>query len=219
MVATAAFTFQILGPITVVDGNGNWIPLAGDLQRALVAVFLIHPNMVVSVDRLIDALWGERPPTHARTALQNLVCRLRKLLGTSTIVTRSPGYVFRVDEGQIDATRFERLLNCARDAEEGERIRLLEDALELWYGDPLADVFYESFAQPTILRLEELRMKAIEDLYATKLSAGTTEVARELIPDLRALVEMYPLWDAFRQQLARALHSVGRSVDGLRLAS
>src|SRR3954468_23803810 len=101
--------FRILGPIEVVAG-GRPLALGGPKQRALLAALLVRANEVVSAERLINALWNERPPETAHAALQVHVSQLRKLLGRDRIVTRAPGYLLRVDADELDRERFERLV-------------------------------------------------------------------------------------------------------------
>src|SRR5213082_2399610 len=105
--------FRILGPLEVADGE-EVLPLTGQKQRALLALLLLDANRVVSTDRLVDALWGEQPPRTAATSLQNFVSQLRKLLGPDLLVTRSPGYLLRVDPDALDLDRFTRLVERAR---------------------------------------------------------------------------------------------------------
>src|SRR5438093_11471749 len=105
--------FRILGPLELAC-NGEPLLLGGASQRALLAILLLHANQVVSSDRLIDELWGGEAPETARTALQVHVSQLRKVLGPDVIVTRSPGYVIRVEPGALDLDRFERLVEDAR---------------------------------------------------------------------------------------------------------
>src|SRR5262245_52744260 len=100
---------RVLGPLEAVGPEGA-VPLGGPKQRALLAVLVLHPNEVVSSDRLIDELWGDQPPKTATAYLQNCVSRLRKALGSDVVETRAPGYALRVDEEAIDSRRFERLL-------------------------------------------------------------------------------------------------------------
>src|SRR5207244_1509486 len=147
--------FRILGPLEVTaDGQ----PLAlGGKQRALLAVFLLHANEVVSSERLIDALWGDRPPDTAQAALQVYVSQLRKILGQDRIETRAPGYAFRLAPNELDAARFEALLAGADGAEP------LREALALWRGPALADFQYEPWAQSEMARLDELRVAALEE--------------------------------------------------------
>src|ERR1700746_3038372 len=113
--------FRLLGPIDVVDGDRT-VAIAGGRQRALLAALLLRPNEVVSTDRLIDELWGDRRPATATTALHGLVSTLRKVLeadhakhaAPTVLVTRAPGYMLYVDEGDIDAVEFQRLLDHGR---------------------------------------------------------------------------------------------------------
>ena len=117
--------FRILGPLEVFD-EGRSVDVGAAKQRALLAVLLLNANRVVSSDRLIEALWGERPPATAQKALQVYVSQLRKAVGRDSILTRAPGYELRVEPGELDLERFEALV-----AEE----RLVE-ALRLWRGTP-----------------------------------------------------------------------------------
>src|ERR1051326_5795159 len=91
----AGMEFRILGPLEV-EVEGQQVPLGGLKQRALVAVLLLHPNEVVSRDRLIDALWGERAPASAQRSLDSYVSRLRGLLGPQRLVRRQPGLLLVV---------------------------------------------------------------------------------------------------------------------------
>src|SRR5207248_3531928 len=146
--------FRILGPLEVVDADRS-VSLGGGRQRALLALLLTRSNEVVSTDRLVDQLWGAQPPRTALNTIQYYVSQLRKLLGADRIVTRPPGYLIRVEPGELDLERFERLV------EEGGA-EGLRQALALWRGAPLADFAYEAFAQAAIGRLEELRLTALE---------------------------------------------------------
>jgi DNA-binding SARP family transcriptional activator len=104
--------FRILGPLEVVDA-GQPVPLGGSKQRTLLALLLLTPNRPVSVDRLIDAVWSGEPPAAASNALQYHVAQLRKLLGDAVVVTQEPGYLIRLDSGQLDLLRFEELVGEA----------------------------------------------------------------------------------------------------------
>ena len=94
--------FAILGPLQVHDGMTP-LSLGGGHQRKLLALLLLHANQPVSSDRLIEELWGGRPPETAAKALQGLVSQLRKQLGTATVETVSGGYLVRIDDGDLDA--------------------------------------------------------------------------------------------------------------------
>ena len=185
--------FRILGPLEVWDG-GCEVSLGGPKPRALLALLLLHPNEVVSADRLIDELWGEDSPERAAAALRVNVSRLRKALPQDVLTTRSPGYVIRVEPDELDLHRFERLVDEGRSllarglaADASERLR---DALSLWRGPALADFAYESFAQAAIARLEEIRLAAVELRIDADLALGRHD---ELVGELEALVAEHPL--------------------------
>ena len=184
--------FRILGPLEV-EHEGRLVPLGGTRQRAVLAILLLHRGEVVSMDRLIDELWGERPPDTATKTVQVYVSRLRKELGQDLVLTRGGGYVLELDPAQLDAERFDRLAGEGRDAlERGEAAsasELLRHALDLWRGPPLADLAYEPFAQSHIARLEELRLVALEQRIEADLSLGRHAA---LIPELETLVREHP---------------------------
>src|ERR671923_737167 len=99
----------MLGPLEVTDGD-RALAIGAGHQRALFAMLLLHANQVVSVDRLIDALWGATPSPTAAKTVQVYVSRLRKQLGDRRLVTRAPGYALHVDSSELDLARFERLV-------------------------------------------------------------------------------------------------------------
>src|SRR4051812_33739522 len=102
---------RLLG-LVEASQDGHAIPMGGPKPRALLAILALHANATVSVDRLIEGLWGEQPPATAPKAVQVLVSHLRKQLAgaDAEIVTRGRGYELRVDPDDVDALRFERLL-------------------------------------------------------------------------------------------------------------
>jgi DNA-binding SARP family transcriptional activator len=205
---------RILGPLEVSD-DGRVVELGAGRQRALLALLALHVPEIVATDRLIEELWGGSPPPTAAKALQNLVSQLRRSLGADSIATRPPGYSLRLDADDLDARRFERL------AAEGHRLleedpgrarQTLLEALGLWRGRALADFAYEDFAQSKIMRLEELRLGAIEDRIDADLATGR---ATELVPELEPLVSAHPLRERLRGQLMLALYRSGRQADAL----
>jgi DNA-binding SARP family transcriptional activator len=207
--------FRILGPLEVSDEGGQ-VSLGGGKPRALLAVLLLHPNEVVSADRLIDELWGEDLPKRAAAALRVNVSRLRKALAQDVLATRAPGYVIRVEPEELDLHRFERLVDegrslLARDlpADASERLR---DALSLWRGPALADFAYASFAQTAIARLEEIRLAAVELRIDADLALGRHD---ELVGELEALVAEHPLRERLRGHLMTALYRSGRQAEAL----
>ncbi len=193
--------FRILGPLEVIE-DGQALELGGQKQRALLAVLLLEANRVVSSDRLIQALWEEGPPETAQKALQVYVSQLRKTLGRERLETRAPGYLVRVEEGELDLERFQEL------RAEGK----LAEALSLWRGPPLSDVAYQRFAQTEIARLEELRLACLEDRLEADLASGRHA---ELVGELEALAREHPLRQRPRGQLMLALYRSGRDAEAL----
>jgi class 3 adenylate cyclase len=207
--------FRLLGPLEV-RRDEEPLRLSSAKQRTLLADLLLHQGEVVSVDRLIEDLWGGEPPAGARHALEAHASRLRQTLGDSApLVARPPGYLLEVDASSIDSLRFERLLEKARGAlDSGEHEPAAEwvrAALALWRGPALADFTYEPFAQGQIGRLEELRWDALELRIDCDLELGR----RDLVAELEALVAAEPLRERLREQLMLALYRQGRQADAL----
>jgi DNA-binding SARP family transcriptional activator len=204
--------FRILGPLEVRD-DAAVVPVGGEKQRAVLAILLLERGRVVPTDRLIDTLWGENPPRTAATSLQNFVSQLRKQLGADVLETRPPGYRIRIAPEQLDLARFERLVEEARGAPARDRADRLHDALALWRGSPLADLQFESWAQPQINRLEELRLTTVEDRLEAELEAGRRG---EIVGELEALVDAHPHRERLRGLLMLALYRSGRQADALK---
>lgn len=202
--------FRILGPLEVSD-DGRPVELAGQRQRALLSALLLRPNQVVATERLVDELWGDDAPKHAKTSLHNSAGLLRKVLGDA-LVTRAPGYVLKVEPEQVDALRFERALSEAREAEPAERPAILRAALDLWRGAALADVAYESFAVHEALRLEELKLVGREELIDAEIELGRHNA---VIGEIEALVAQNPLRERLRAQQLLALYRAGRQAEAL----
>jgi DNA-binding SARP family transcriptional activator len=204
--------FRVLGPLEVIE-QGRLLVLGGPRQRALLALLLTRANEVVSTDRLIDDLWGAHTPSTAANALQYHVSRLRKALApTEVILTQEPGYLIRVGPDELDLLRFERLVEEARHAPTEVAAQLLRTALDLWRGPALADVVNEPSVQAEILRLEELRLGALERRVEADLALGRHV---ELVGELEVLVREHPLHERLRGQLMLALYGSGRQADAL----
>jgi YVTN family beta-propeller protein len=215
--------FRILGPLEAIE-EGEVVALGGSKQRALLAILLLHANETLSTDRLIDELWGERPPTGAGKTVQVRISRLRKALavggngsaGNSLLVTRERGYELRLDPDCLDSHRFERVAAEGRSelaAGRPERaVSAFERALSLWRGEPLADLAYEPFAQLEIARLRDLRLAVREQLIDAKLAVGGHA---EVVGELDALIGENPLRERLRAQLMLALYRCDRQADAL----
>ena len=196
--------FRILGPLDAIE-EGRALELGGAKQRALLAVLLLNANRVVSSDLLVESLWESQQPEKAQKALHVLVSQLRKTVGGERIVTRPPGYLLCVEEGELDLDRFQRLV-----AEGG--VEQLTAALALWRGPPLAEFAYERFAQPEIARLEELRLATLEQRIEADLELGRHA---ELVGELESLVQEHPLRERLRAQLMLALYRSGRQAEAV----
>ncbi|HEX6679151.1 MAG TPA: AfsR/SARP family transcriptional regulator [Gaiellaceae bacterium] len=208
--------FRVLGPVEAsVDGEPIALPAAK--PRALLAALLLDRNRVVPVARLIDDLWGEVPPETATKALQGYVSQLRKAIGPERLRTRPPGYELRVEDGELDLDRFERLAREGREllaaGDSKAAAKQLGEALELWRGPPLAE-FSEPFARDAGARLEDERLAALEERIDADLAVGRHA---RLVPELERLVAQEPLRERPRAQLMLALYRSGRQADALEL--
>jgi DNA-binding SARP family transcriptional activator/tetratricopeptide (TPR) repeat protein len=201
--------FRILGPLEVRDGE-RVLPLGGARRRAVLALLLLDANRVVSVDRLVDGVWGDAPPASALASLQNHLARLRQELG-ERLVTRAPGYVLRVEDGELDLDRFQRLVDDARGAEPAVSAERFAKALALWRGSPLADLADQP-AGRAAAHLEELRLAALEERIEADLELGRHAA---LVPELEELVAREPYRERPRRQLVLALYRSDRQADAL----
>jgi DNA-binding SARP family transcriptional activator len=206
--------FRILGRVEAFDDGRDVTPHRAQ-PRALLALFLLHPNERLATDRLIEALWGEGAPATADKALQGHVSTLRKALGATRIRTEAGAYRFEVRSGELDAGRFADALAAARSTRDpATRSVALAEALQLWRGEPLAEFGNERFAHAEIARLVELRLAASDARAEAELQLGRH---LEALPDLELLVEEHPLHEGLRAKLMLALYRAGRQSDALRV--
>ncbi|MFD8635976.1 BTAD domain-containing putative transcriptional regulator [Streptomyces sp. NPDC059533] len=217
--------FGLLGPLDVqIDGVS--VHLGGARQRTLLAVLLLSPGRIVSVDSLIDAVWPSGAPTTARNQIAICVARLRKAFrgaaaptgpGDSTplITTSHPGYVLNPLEHRIDAVAFDdavrRARELARDGRNAEACDAYAEALSLWRGRALEGVTGPRVEQEAA-RLEELRLDVHEEYAGLRLQLGRH---RTLIPELSALVRENPLREQARAHLMLAQYRSGRRAAAL----
>jgi DNA-binding SARP family transcriptional activator len=215
-------TFGILGPLAVFR-DGTEISVAGARQLALLAYLLLHANRVVPSERLIDELFGDEPPEGALNSVHTGISRLRRqLAGTQRqevpILTRPPGYLLELERGQLDLHVFEDLLQAARrqldagDAKEASEV--LRSALELWRGEPLADLTAYAFARAEAARLEDLRLAAVMERIESDLALGRHT---EVVGEVERLIADHPLQERLRGQLMLALYRSGRQSEALEL--
>lgn len=205
--------FGLLGPLTV---GGR--PVGSGKVRSLLAALLMRPGRVVPSDDLKLALWGDEPPASATASLHNHVARLRRLLDSEDRVRAvPPGYVLRVDPGELDTQVFEAHARVALAAHNrGDWPAVAEEtaaALALWRGAPLSGLYDPADGEPALVqRLGETRLLVLEWKYEAELRLGRHE---GIGPELAALTGQFPLREAFHRQLMLVLHRTGRQAEAL----
>jgi YVTN family beta-propeller protein len=215
--------FGVLGPLEVLR-SGRAVSLGGPRQRAVLAVLLLQPNRVVSVDRLVEDVWAGHAPEASVTTLQTYVFHLRRVLepgrprggAGEVLATRDRGYLLQVSRERLDTAVFEdglaaglAALEAGRHSEAGER---LGRALGLWRGPVLADLSDYAFIQAEAARLEELRLAAWEGRIEADLALGRHGA---LTAELEQLVAEHPLRERLHGQLMLALYRCGRQAEAL----
>ena len=212
--------FRVLGPVEVVRG-GQVFAAGGARARAVLAMLLLNANRVVSAGRLAGEVWPDLEPDRAAANLQVRLTELRRALRTAgeagRLVTRPPGYIFRVAVGELDVSRFEQLAAAGRAVLAGGdaagAARLLDDSLALWRGPALADLGDLPFAGTERARLEGARLDAVESRLDALLACGRH---RETLDELENLTAKHPLRERFWAQRLLALYRCGRQADALR---
>lgn len=209
--STGGLSFRVFGPIDV-ERAGRSVDIGGPKPRALLAALILRRERTVQTDTLIDAVWGDRGPKTAAKTLQKYVSQLRKRLG-SVLATRSNGYALEVGCEQVDACRFEGLVDRAADRDSRDAVALLTEALGLWRGEPFPELadWPDGIAERT--RLEERRLEALERLMRAELDMGHH---RRIVGRLEELVAQHPLREQLWSPLMIALYRSGRQVEALR---
>lgn len=213
---------NILGPLAVRD-DGTHVRIPGEKLRAIVAVLALSPGHPVSRNSLIDELWGEEPPSNAENSLHGHIARLRRVLATRSgkldlreIIETSPtGYALTASRVEVDAARFEALVQRAElcgDDELEEAASLLTEATALWRGPALVDTGQGALCRMAYTRLQQTRITACEKLFDVRLKMNQH---RSLISDLEQMHSMHPFHERFCAQLITALCRSGRQADAL----
>ena len=205
---------RVLGPLEVLS-NGVDVRLGGRKQRTVLALLAAEVGNAVSVDALIDGVWGEEPTTGARSTLQTYISNLRAAIG-DVIVRDDGGYRLTADPEHVDAIQFERAVARAAELVEtdpAEASQRLRAALALWRGHAYADVAGSFPLELEARRLEELRLRAVEARIEGELALGSHA---ELIAELEVLCEEFPVHERFRTQHMLALYRCGRQAEALR---
>ncbi|WNI29978.1 BTAD domain-containing putative transcriptional regulator [Streptomyces sp. ITFR-6] len=206
--------FSVLGPVRARRGDET-LPSGSPQQRALLSALLLRGGHTATANELIDAIWGDEPPSQALAAVRTYASRLRKVLGPQTLASDSGGYAMRTGPEALDVTVAEEL---AADAEKaraaGDRCRarvLLNKALALWDGEALASV-PGPYAENQRTRLEEWRLQLTETRLDLDLEVGCHA---EAVSELTALTAAHPLRERLRELLMVALYRSGRQAEAL----
>lgn len=213
-----AMEFGLLGPLVVRSGETE-IRVRRGHPRALLAILLLAANRTVSVEAIMDALWGPAPPQSAPVAIRSYIRWLRLALGPASrerISTQPRGYLIRVADGELDLARFEDLLSSARAAARNgswpEAAGQAREALSCWRGEPLADIESEALVLREAPRLAELRLQAVETRIDADLRLGRHN---EVTAELRQLCAAHPLREHLHVLLMLALYRSGRRAEAL----
>jgi DNA-binding SARP family transcriptional activator len=205
---------RVLGPLEVLDADGVRVVVSGRKRRALLAVLVARRGHTVSVSSLTRELWGASPPANAVNAVQAHVGRLRKALelasGSDRIATRSSGYCLLLRPGETDAAEFTSAVAAARSA--ADPIPVLRSALSLWRGPALDGCVLGDICAAEATMLEERRVAALEFLYDALLRARRH---REVLGELSATVDAFPLRERFYEQLMVALFRCDRRSEAI----
>ncbi|MEW9555580.1 BTAD domain-containing putative transcriptional regulator [Nonomuraea sp. NPDC050783] len=208
-----AYAFHVLGPLRVVK-DGVELPMSANRELVILASLLLNANRVMSVERLIEAVWAGSAPPSAWRQVAICVSRLRRTLGAGVIETSSPGYLLRAAPDSIDWLRFASKVSRARalagDGQAEAAVLLLREALALWQGRPFEDIRGLRY---DAARMEESRLEALETCLELEIGLGRHH---QVIPELLALVAEWPLRERVRAQLMLAQYRAGRRAEALR---
>ncbi|PPK65419.1 BTAD domain-containing putative transcriptional regulator [Actinokineospora auranticolor] len=204
--------FRVLGDLEARIG-GETANLGHSRQRSVLAALLVEPNLPVPVDRLVDRVWADHPPRQARDTLYGYLYRLRRALSSADveIARRSSGYVLSVDKSAVDLFRFRELVATARSAPDEEALRLLEEALGLWRGEPFSGLDLP-WVDEQRLALERERLGVELDRNDLGLRLGDHHA---LLPAITALARAHPLDERAAAQCVLALYRCGRQAEAL----
>ncbi|HSJ91289.1 MAG TPA: BTAD domain-containing putative transcriptional regulator [Ilumatobacter sp.] len=217
-------TVHVLGRVEV-RRDGTPVDLGGPQQRAVIAHLALEADRVVSVERLIDRIWGDDPPRTPVGTLQSYVSRLRRAIEpgrpagapAEVLVSEAAGYRLALVPEQVDHSRFAGLVDVARSAhlagDPATAVEQYDQALALWTGEPLSGIGPPEVVAPIAARLEDARAGAVEDRFEALLALGRHH---EVVAQLQAAVEEQPLRERRWAQLALALYRSSRQSEALR---
>jgi DNA-binding SARP family transcriptional activator len=210
---------RVLGPVEVLI-HGNQLYLAKRQHRLIVGILGIEVNQSVPSGRLIDLMWGERPPARPRAVLHSRISELRAVLrgtagGTAhrALVTEHDGYMLRLPARMVDAHRFRELITLARQIQSDPLLRdMLRQALDLWRGPVLGGWSPTSPNHSLCHSLESARLTTAENLHEAELRLGNHQ---SIVDELIGLSAANPSRDRLTAALMVALHRAGRSTEAV----
>lgn len=214
-------SFLVLGPMEI-RAHRLTLMLKGVLQQTLLAALLASGERLVTVDALIEELWGPTPPSRTENALQAQVSRLRRSLARaepessgSRLITMTAGYQFSLNRAELDAATFLDSVSVIR-ARVGKNIHRdiadMREALTLWRGPAFGGISGGPICQAAIARYQECYATALVLLYELELQSGEHV---KIVPELSELVARFPFQESFCELLMVALYRCGRQTDAL----
>ncbi|WP_426569649.1 AfsR/SARP family transcriptional regulator [Streptomyces canus] len=205
--------YRILGTTQALRPDGTPVAVGGARLRALLTVLALRAGRTVPAGLLVQEVWTGDPPADAPGALQALVGRLRRALGADAVASAEGGYRLTAGPDAVDLHRFERLtgdgLRALADGDPAKAAVLLDDALALWQGPPLADL-PDRTAEAA--RREARRLDALRARHTAALALGH---AAQSLPELTALCDAHPLDEPLQALRLRALRDAGRTAEAL----
>ncbi|GLY28769.1 AfsR/SARP family transcriptional regulator [Kineosporia sp. NBRC 101731] len=208
--------YAVLGPLDVRVGTRR-IEVPAGRQRTLLATLLLNPNRVVSVDEIVDRVWGSKPPQRPRAALHTYVTRLRQTLDPMPkLETAAGGYLITTDAAELDLLRFRELSAQAERADRCHDLdtesHLLDEALGLWQGPVLSGVASDSLHRDVVPTLQEERLQVVERRNDVHIELGHHD---DVVAELKALTGRHRYRERLWRQLMLALYRGGRKVEAL----
>ncbi|MFE6621151.1 BTAD domain-containing putative transcriptional regulator [Streptomyces sp. NPDC057740] len=216
--------FHLIGPFRITTDEGDTFAPKAPKICQMLAVLALQSREAVATDTLVRELWGEDPPSGAPRTLQTHVYHARRMLHDARVVrgerrlllTQAPGYFLDIARDEVDACVFEELVRDAQqELHQGAPEKAaahLDRARALWHGPMLSNVPIAGVLTGRIAHMEELRIRALELRVETEFQLGRY---REVLPELRILVNDHPLHEWFHGRLISALHRAGRRAEAL----
>jgi DNA-binding SARP family transcriptional activator len=202
----------VLGPL-LVTRDGAAVGLLRGRPGVLLAVLAMSAGRPVGADRLAGLLWDDDRPEHLRASLNTVVARLRRMV-SGAVVTVGDGYLLDISPDHVDVLRFRRLAREAGEADgRASALGLFDQALDLWRGEPLADLGSAALARDVVPGLTDEYLSAVQRRADLRLEAGQGDL---VIAELRELTARHPLREPLWGQLIRALAADGSARTWLR---